>query len=308
MPDTPAAPAVVAAPNAPSVVPNVAPGKVAAPPAGAPSDVKTPVATQETDEPVFKVKVKGEMKEYKRAEAERLLSKSGYADQVVQQAKEAIKKMQARESEFEALKAKMVQFEPNSPEEEAHARKVLERKLAEATLSPEQRRIAELEAAAAERDEKFKSLEQQQRETQVTQQAKALERKMASELEAAIASVGLTASPDTLYALHAAAQEARDLGLPWDAERIAEVAKENLQGASTGLEKAVLGGLRGKALAERLGPAVVAELLRWKVEEFRGGGSKKAEATAPPIAAAPQAHMSPSDFDELMKQRRLGTK
>lgn len=294
----PAAP--VAPPNAPSSVPVIAPNALVATKPGAPAAALAEAPAAKAEE-IFTVTVDGQQQKYTRAQAERMLSKAGYADKVIRQAREVIRQAQQEKAQREK--------EPNDPAEllrlrghdpEAYARSVLERKIEEAKLSPEQRRIAELEQTNAQAQEKIKAAETEKNEGAVKAQAAALQQRMETELAAAAERVGLPRDADGFYAVYKAVQEMHELGLPFDAQHACEMALESINGAFKGLESSVLKGLKGKALADRLGKSVVDEILRYKVEEIRGGGVKP--------AGSPQAETPKQEPKRWLTQRELDAK
>ncbi len=290
MPAPIVAPAAPAAPNAPSQTPNIAPPKPVVPTPVA----KPPAAAAPTAEPLFEVKVDGEVKKYTRAEAERLLSKSGFADKGVRQVREALAAIKAREAELteresvwdddEKLEAELLKRGKLDP----LARKRLAVKVAEAEMTPEQKaqqRADEAEAKLAKLEQAGKDEQEQKRLTESSQKLYVhIEDTLASAAERA----GIGRDPDSFYAVYEAMTEFRDLGLidpnqftPAIADRICEAALENIAATDKRREASVLKGLKGKALVERLGKTVVDEVLRHKLEELRGGGPKKAAPIIP---------------------------
>ena len=254
--------------------------------------------------------VDGQVERLPRAEAIKRLQKAAFADKVTQQAREALKAVKARE---EAWKAEMAELETDEEaflrkkgrDPEALARKILERKLRESEQTPEQR---EAEAAKAE----AASLKKQLAEHTAKQEAAALEQQtvhiqklMESELHRAATAKGMATDADSFYAIYQAVQESFDAGLPVDAgwaDRIIERAQETTEGAFTKLEQAVLKGLKGDALVKRLGPAVVEELRRHRIEQLRG---KRAAPVAPPPVEVPKQSGYLSIQEANAQMRRL---
>lgn len=274
--DTPATPATTPIPVA------AKPAAPAATPAAQP-DAKPAAPAQER---VFEVKVAGEMKKFTESEAKKLLSKAGYADKVVSQAKEALatlKKIQeerAKEAE-ELEKDEEAWLRAKGRDPEALARKIVERKLAEQGMTPEQREAAELRAQLAEKDKRLKEVEAAKESETLTKRQAAFQAQMESVLAEAAEAAGIPRDGDGFYAIYEALRDWKRAGLPFDAERIVEKAKENLDSVPKRIQEAVLKGTKGKALVELLGKDVVAEVLRYKLEELRGGGSSAAAPQKP---------------------------
>ena len=157
-PAAPVAPVAPAKPNAPSQVANIA--AKGAPAAAPAATAETPKAAEAR---VLKAIVDGEERTFTEAEASKLLSKAGYADKVIRQAKEVLKAAKEREAQLaeeDSLDDEEI-LKRRKRDPEAFARKVLERKLAESQLTPEQKELADYKAQLAERDAKLKAIEEE---------------------------------------------------------------------------------------------------------------------------------------------------
>lgn len=284
-----------AAPNAPTPAANIAKPapvagtSVAKPPEGA----ATAPAAAETH---FEVKVNGETKKYTRAEAERLLSKAGFADATVQQAKQALKaaaELRAKQAEQDALWDDDEKLEAELKRRgklDKLSLKRLEHKMAEADMTPEQRAIKERDDRIAELEGKTKAADEEKKQAQISERAKRIQARVSSELDTAWERAGFERGADNFAAVYDVMREWRDLGLlpkgeefnAMHADRIIEQARDNIEGSFKRLESATLKGLKGKALVDRLGKSVVDEVLRYRVELLRGGGAKPQNQTPPP--------------------------
>ena len=262
--------------------------------------------TDATPEPKYMLTVDGEEREYSRSEAQKLLGKSAYADKLMRQAKEEMQRLADERAKAAADDA--VWDDENKLEEhltkkgkadllDRLARKRLEQKVSESQMTPEQREKAAAEARAAEAEAKLKAIEAEAKQARQTEATKALQQRMHEELANAADKAGFPKDADSFYALYEVVSEFSRLKLPWDAERIVETARENIDGSFKRLEQSVLKGLKGKALVDRLGDAIVKEVLRYKAEEFRNGGAKKqaAPAQSQPRQQEPSQYISPSD-------------
>lgn len=300
------------------------PAPVAAVPApaapAAPTNGAAPAAAPAA-EPVFKVKVNGELREYKQAEAERLLSKAAFADQAIRQSKEALKATQAEREEREALKKRIKEdkaardqfLREHGIEPDEFTRERLSEKLREAEMTPEQKRIAELEAAKAEADKKLKAADEEKAQQRLSENAKRIQATIENELDAAWKRADFERGPDAFFAVYEVMQEFVGLGLldpnqPFSAamaDRIIETARENIDGTDKRREAAVLKGLKGAALKKRLGPETWREVLRYAAEEFRGGGIKPAApAPAAPAKKEDPGWISPTDLQNKYRGGR----
>lgn len=301
--------APVAVPNAPSAVPaNVAP----AAPATA-TATKAPEAGATTETPFLEVVVDGQKRKFTEAEARRLLSKAGYADKTVQQAKEAIKAAQQlkaeRESEKERAKANLEEhLRSLGVDPDAFAKSRLERHITDAQMSPEQRELAKERAEKAELTKKLNAVEEEKSKATKEQSHRHLQQKLENELADAASAAGIPKDGNGFYAVYAALKDAVESGLPYDAQHIVSVAKQNLESAKSGLKQAVLSDMDGAALEEMLGGPNVDKLIRHRMEKRRGGVSTR---TAPPANGSTSGTAAPaSEYitrDQLRdKVRKMG--
>lgn len=283
--------------------------------AAAPAQAQTP-ATQNGDAPAqsaakFRVKVNGEFKEYSQAEAEKLLSKAGYADLTIRQAKEELKRIAAEREKYkldESIFSDESKLEEwiasRNPEVlDKLARKRLAAKVAEQEMTPEQREAAAAKAEAERLKKELADRDNQTKAQKAAEVQKVLQQRMEAQLlDAAVRGglmeAGKSIDGESFYAVFAAVKEAKELGLPWNPDQIIETAKENIDGGFKRLEQSVLKGLKGKALVDRLGDAVVKEVLRFKAEEYRNGGARPVTPTQPAQQKkAEPEFMSPQEYE-----------
>lgn len=294
-----------AAPVAP-----VAPAAAAKPPTGAPA-ASTPDATVETK---YAVKIDGETRQLTMAEIQRLASKSGFADKTVRQAKEALAAAKKREAELaeregiwdddERLEAELAK----RGKLDKLAAKRLQAKLNEQEMTPEQKRIAELEADRDAKDKRLKEVDDKEKQGKISEAAKRIQANFHGTLAKVAEAAGFPKDADSFSALHEVTREFAQLGLidlrnftATDAGHIVEAAQAKIDESFQRLESNVLKGLKGEALVKRLGPETVKELLRWKVNQIRNPTA--APAGAAPVAAKPaeQKYESPADFQRRMR-------
>lgn len=297
---------------APAVVPTTA----------APATSGTALAKTEAAVPqVFKVKVNGQQREYSQAEAERLLSKSAFADDVMRQGREAVKTLTQVKAEREAEKARAksdtdawMREHGIDPDDFAHRR--VSKRLAEHEMTPEQRAIAERDARIAELQKKADEAEADKRKGIVSEAAKRIQARVTSVLGDAWERAGFEKGSDSFSAVHDVMREWRDIGLlpktpeeftPALADRIIEAAKDSIEGSFKRLESAALKGLDGEALEQRLGKPVVDKLLRHMANKIRGGGMKPQTQVAAKPADSGSGYMTVHEHQAEMR-RRAGVK
>lgn len=256
-------------------------------------------ATQNGDAPAqsaakFRVKVNGEFKEYSQAEAEKLLSKAGYADLTIRQAKEELKRIAAEREKYkldESIFSDESKLEEwiasRNPEVlDKLARKRLAAKVAEQEMTPEQREAATARAEAERLKKELAERDNQTKAQKAAEVQKVLQQRMEAQLLDAAVRGGLMEAgkpidADSFQAVYLAVKEAKELGLPWNPDQIIETAKENIEASFLRMERSVTTGLKGAKLKERLGPVVWKEVLRYAAEEYRNGGARPVTPTQP---------------------------
>lgn len=298
MPGPVATPATVSTPAAASTAPQSTPTPTQ-PPTPGKTDVAAPPEVR------VKLKVDGEEREYTQAEIQKLTGKAAYADKVISQTKEEAKRMAA---EREKLLAERALWDDESKLEaelmkrgvlDKLARKYLAAKVAEHEMSPEQREAA---AAKAEADRLKKELESRDAETQKAKQTQAqqvLQQRLEASLSEAAERAGFPKTADAFDMLYQSLREWVRLGLPWNPDQLVADAQERIEASFDSLRQRATKSLKGKALVEKLGPDVVKEVLRYKMEELRGGGARAAPPPAqPPRPKEQPQYLSPADLQE----------
>lgn len=284
---------------------------------GAQAQAETETQAQKVEQPNTAaegrhvITIDGEEVTLTTAELIRDAQKARFANKAITQAKHALRAYQQEKAEeaqrLEAGKknpAELLKRAGIDPDE--FARAILAKKMQEAELTPEERRIQELEAENETHKQERQRAAEEKKSQRISAAAKQRQAQMLKELTAAAEKVGVPRDQDGFYAVYEAVAEFQKAGLPFDAERIAEVARENIDGGFKRLESAVLKGLKGKALVDRLGPEVVKEVLRFKVEEVRGGGGKRPAVTMQNTQKQAQAspYITPDEAKEQI--RKLG--
>lgn len=318
-----AAPA--AAPVAPAAPPPAAgkpaaPAAVAKPGAAAPIDPAAPAAAPET---FMELMVNGKLRKFTKAEAERYVSKGGFADETTQKAKEAIRDAIRLRDELTAKDAARLERAKKDPEAflkehgfdpDEFARTRLNKKIEEGKLTPEQREALELKAENQRLKDAQAKAEADQKLAAEKAQTTALQRNIEKTLKDSAARAGIEPGDESFYAIYESFKEAYELGLlppdglqPHQADRIIEDAMGRIEGSKQALEKAVLAGLKGEKLLSRLGPAVVKEVLDARIAQIRAGkGGAIAASPAPKPNGTPQVkpsgYMTPAEADAKMKE------
>jgi hypothetical protein len=277
-----------AAPAAPAAAPSSPPPSASATPPAAKPDATKPVAAgtkpPEAPKPVgtekFLVKVNGKLRELSRDDALRELQK-GIAS------RETFEKAAAKEKRVAAI-FKALQDPNLAPEQEDEylrqlgrdPDKIAERRLArraqEAQLTPEQKRIAELEAKIAadqrtsqQRDEQVKAerLEQADRE-----HWSKLETEYTAEIDRARAAGdlgGMTAA-EALYHMCDAAELNLGFNLELSPQELVAEAKAKVAEVREEMRSKAL-NLDGEQLLGFLGPEAVNKVLKAAVAKYKGG-------------------------------------
>lgn len=287
----------------------------AAPPSG-PNGAKVDAAPTEAEQ-TFELQVdSGTKRKVTLTELKKLAMKSGYADKITQQTKDALRTIKQREAE---LQQKLAAFksDPDSfmreqgidPDEFAHSK--LRRKLAEAEMTPEQRQLEERRLENEELKKKLQAFDEEKKTARLNEATERAKARISTELDTAWERAGFERGAESFFAVYEVMNEWKELGLlPKQAEfsaahadRIIEQAKANLEGVDKRREAAVLKGLKGKSLYDRLGKSVVDELNRYQIELFRGG-KKTTDVTPPPRAgtASSSGYITPSEAAEQIRK------
>lgn len=269
-----------------------------APAAKPPTPGKAPVpgkadAAAAGKDDTFEIVVDGEKLTLTREQAIRRLQKEIAGDQRLRKGGELVKKASSaiammKENPREALSQMGVDVR-------SFAEQVLQEAVEEAELTPEQKQ----HRADAKELERLRGFEKTQKEAEekraLETKDKALFERYEKDFIEAAQRGGLEGTPDNLMRMIEAADEAMEAGYQLTPDQAVAEAKEREDSAFGKLEKRVLGGLKGEALAKRLGPKVVEEVLRWSVERLRGGqpAPRAGPSSAPP---AKRPYMTDAEF------------
>lgn len=332
-PVTPAAPAAAPAAQKP-----VTPPVAAAKPEAAP-----------TVDDAFELVIGGEKQKRSWSDPETrkaaiaAMQKAGYSDKSISDSRTLFKGLKQREAAIEAAFTSARGGDPKpllallkmTPEEaaanpeavmkllgvdpDAHARTLLSKKLDREAMTPEQQKIADLEAKVAEADKRLKSTGEQRRQERVRARAKQEQAQLFKDISAAGERIGLVPDEHSLGAIYVVMEEMHASGIPWSPEVIVQEARDRIDGTFKRLESQVMKGLKGADLAARLGPEVMKELRNHLVgdKEFIKGvremlaaklrnGQKLDDkpAQTPPAdkpAPAGSGYRRPEEFDEQVK-------
>lgn len=287
-PITPAAPA--AAPASPTG----AAGPAAKPPVTAP---KTAPAAEE----MFEVPVNGQVKKYTKAELIKMGSRVGYADEAMRTAKQ----LSAEAAKLKASKDQLKEYAKNDPEgflreygvdPDTFIRSTVEKRVKQSEMTPEQLAIKERDdkiAAYEAREKQSEAKTQAQKQAVITQQ---LQKQMIDQLTVATEGSGIDrGNPDHFAILKDVIKEFYELGLPWDPQEVVRHATERINEGFTKLEQAVVNGLTGQALEDRLGPKVVQAVKDHLVAKHNAAKGRPFTAGAGP-AATPRPAQKPSEY------------
>lgn len=261
----------------------------------------------------------GETRKLSKSEAQKRLSKAEYADKIIKQGAEALKASKAerealakeREEEKRLAKENRREFlKKYGIDEDEAAHEVLQRKLREQEMSPAERQAAEYKAKLDEHEKQASERTKKEEAAQVEQQALQLRELMIGELQKACVAAGWGPNVDgeRFVVIQQLVQDHFDAGMPVDAHfgtRIVEAAKERLDASHQRLEKAVLSGLKGQALIDRLGPAIVKEVLAHEVERIRGKRAVPAARTELPAKTKGDSYITEAEFKEQVRNLRV---
>lgn len=170
-------------------------------------------------------------------------------------------------------------------------------------MSPEQKQQRDMQQRLSQYENQDK---QRQEQAQQAQQAEADKRIFASLEKGFIAAAernGLEGTPENLYRMIEVASEAMEHEIPLSEDQIVQEVKEREDDAFSRLEKRVLGGLKGEALAQRLGPAVVEEIVNWTISKFKNTNPyKKTEEPEETDQNPSEGYLSENEWSKQMNR------
>jgi hypothetical protein len=295
---TAAAPVAPAAPTttvAPKAAAPVAPKPVEAPKAAPPKADAAP--------PKLTLTVDGKPVEMTLEQAKVELQKGMGANKRLQEA--AAKEKQAREL------VEMFEKDPESAlkklgkDPEAILESLAQRKAKLAAMTPEQRRIEELEGAKSEAEAKLKQAEDEKQAAKDSELVKQTETWIERELLQAAERNQADGTPEMLETMALVGLELGEYGItpqtPGWADMVVREAQSRVDGQTTQfgqkqIQKAVAAGDVGR-LKAILGPEAVALLLKDSVTTIPSAGQKP-KASAEPVKREGKGHVSPADFDK----------
>lgn len=298
----PAAPA--GAPSAPSTDSPPAPA-AAKPTTPAESPAKPPASGGEK----FMVKVNGRLREMTREEVIREAQKSTASRENFEKSAQLTRKNQA------LLKA-LADPDPDRQDEALRQLgvdpdRIAERRLAvraqQAQMTPEQKRIAELEAEVERRESEAKTAaeraEQERLEAMGREVWEKTEQEYRAELDRAIKAgeLGGMKPAEALYLMADAALMNLEYGIELPASELIAEAKTKATEARTELQQKLVSGLQGEALLDFLGADAVNAVVRAAVAKYKAGQpiqplDKPAPIAEPPPAVEKPKWKRPSDI------------
>lgn len=302
----PAAPAVPAAP---------APNGITPPPTPAAKAEAAKPAGMTTEEYLEYV-VDGKQVRETKAEALKKLSKAGYADAQIKQAREALKAQRAREAQQAADDALLEQDEEEylrkkGRDPEALARRILERKLKQAEMTPDQLAAEQARLEASTTKKELEKMQKEQHDQQVVLMTDRLQRRLETDLTRAAQAAEFPPGPESFAIIQALVQDHFDAGLEVDvggawAARIVDAAKDRIEGSRKHLTQAVTRGLKGQKLADWLGPDVVKEVLDYRLSQIRGKRAAPSPRSEAPVVTQPSQYITPAQASAQLRALRGG--
>lgn len=316
------APAPVA-PAAPSVA-----AKAPSPLAAKPGAVAPAAAPAGAPEAFLELVIDGEKRSMTRAEVERYASKGGFADKVTQKAREAIKDALKAKADYESKEtARKTRAKSDTEaflkehgiDPDEFARQRLDKKIDEGRMTAEQREAAQLKAENQRLKGEQAKLEAAREAERQTSQVRALQSNIEKTLADSAKRAGIEPGDESFFAIYESFRDMYELGLlptdglqPHHADRIIEDAQSRIEGTQKALEKAVLSGLAGPRLLNRLGPEVVKAVLAARLTQLRGD-----DGVPKPVAAAhapntpqpkPSGYMTVAEADAQVKKLMNGAR
>lgn len=265
----------------------------------------------------------GQSRKYTREEAAKLMAtarrKQGFADKSVSQVREAMKLIQAKEAEL----ARQSKLDKLDIDDLAKARGMtvkqfiqerVAREMQREQMTPEQLEIEQYRQERAEWEAQRASQQQAQMQAQTQARSNHFANQAVSQINDAFRRAGVTATGkerDTyMEAVQSVTQEFANAGLPFDAERIVELAREQVDGSVSKYAKSRLEHMDGHALLKEFGPKVVDKILRAQMEVVRGlkPGSTVAKPVQPSVQPKTEERKIQSLTELAEKRKALSDK
>jgi hypothetical protein len=247
-----------------------------------------------TPEEAFEIVVNGQKQTRTKEELLKAAQLEAFAKRSIDDSRKAYKALEKRNAEMNAALNSAMQGDPSAlhrllgttPAEvardpakqaaimkllgvdpDAHARTLLSQKLDMANMTPEQRRIAELEAKVAEAQKVAEQASAARRQERLALRAKQQQARLFKGLTEAAERAGLPADESSLAVIHKVMEDLHANDVPMTPELIVELAKERMDETFKYLESQTLKGLKGPSLVQRLGPEVMKEIRSHLISE-----------------------------------------
>jgi chemotaxis protein histidine kinase CheA len=247
------------------------------------------------------LKINGKLRTMTRDEATRELQKGVAAREKFEKAASLTQKNQtllraAQDPDISKRVAALKEL-GFDPDEIAEYR--LQARARQAQMTPEQQRIAELEAKLADGERSQQEAAERAEREAVERQDKEIwsktEAEYIAEIDKAVASGQLAGIPpaEALYLMADAAEMNLSYGLDLPAAELIAEAKTKVESARADLQQKVLGSLDGDGLLEFLGPDVVKKVAAAAVRKFKAGSPIQPLQQPAPIADLEQKQEKP---------------
>jgi hypothetical protein len=296
-------------PEAAPVVPTPVVPKNGAAPKAPTQPIDPKPAEVKADEPTDSYVIDGKEVQLTRTQAKHWVEKSAASDKRFQ---EASKQRKEVEDLFKALDTDglaVLEHKYGPEKVKGIIEKYLEKQAKREAMTPEQKRIQELEEAKAAADEKLKAADEEKRteaQKRVDAQNQAA---LEQQLVGAAKKYSLPQDAVTLELMTDVAIEAIELGLEHvTADQVAQEVARRLDDAKSSRDQKRSKTLNGKALLDYLGAETVAEVLKASLESGVTSAADKAKAPAKteeaPVKRNGKGFVSESDFERKFGLRR----
>lgn len=243
----------------------------------------TPPEGKKEPEELFELTVNGKVEKLTREQAVRELQKGRAAGEKFKSAAEMTRKAQQLFQALEGDHAGDVLEQILGDRFDTIAEQRMARRAEQALLTPEEREHASLQRKLADYEAREQQRQEQEQKAQVEQQSNAMVQHLDKAITAIANKGNLPGTPETLAAIAEVLMEADDIGLNMTEEQVAAEVQEKLDGVSKNLEQRILGGLKGDALLDRVGPTIAQAIVDATVARFNTGNPY-----APPPVTEPE--------------------
>lgn len=261
-------------------------------------------AAEAVKERVFKLKIDGKEEEWTESKVLAYAQKSAGADKRFEEAAKWRKDKAAFEEALEKNTEKALQGKLGDERFEKVAVEFLQKKLKQKMMTPEQRRISELEDKLKEHEETKAASEEAKAKIAYEAEVARHTQRWDKEIPEALDSVGLTKSPYTISRMADLILKARQNKLDVSTRAIADMVKDEIRGHIKDLGK----DLSDEKVIDVFGDELGDKFSRQRIAKLSGGNAGKDKPAGKKSSASSDTvpnetnKMTPDEYEEYIQK------